>query len=262
MKNILVKLGGSVITEPDYRESIIDQLVKLQKMGYSISIVHGGGKLISYYLNKLEVESRFVDGLRVTTPEALEVVMMALIGKVNKDIVRSFNLKDAPAIGLCGGDGRLIESEKLLRSDGVDLGCVGKPSKINHVLYKIFIEAGYIPVIATIGFGKTGYHNINADHTAAFIAQEVKADKLVYVSDVQGVLNPENNETFEALTPQKVEDLKNQGIITSGMLPKLYACTEALKNGVGEVAIINGKVNNSILQYAIGQGAAGTIITL
>jgi acetylglutamate kinase len=262
MKNILIKLGGSVITDQEYRKSIIKQLVELREKGYGISIVHGGGKLISYYLNKLNISSTFHEGLRITTEEILEVVMMALIGKVNKDIVREFNLSGVPAIGLCGGDARLVECNKLSSGSAVELGRVGEPSKVNVDFYNQLIASGYVVVIATIGFGPDGYYNINADHTAAFVAREVKADELIYVSDVDGVIHPESSAVYASLNKTQVEQLRMDNIITSGMLPKLHSCLEALDHGVSKVYIINGKKKNSIFKAVHEENVYGTEILL
>jgi acetylglutamate kinase len=262
VKNILVKLGGSVITDVSYRQSIIKQLVSIKEAGYSVSVVHGGGKLISHYLEKLDVKAEFYEGLRVTTPEALDVVMMALLGKVNKDIVRDFNLLNVLAVGLSGGDARLIECQKLLLKDGYDLGRVAIPSGINTKFYEMLVDAGYVVIIATIGFGKDGYYNINADHTAAFVAGEVKADHLVFVSDVEGVMHPETGEVYRNLNENAVYDLKKQGVITSGMLPKLQSCFSALKKGVSRVSIINGKRECAIEKAVISCEQPGTEITL
>lgn len=260
MKNILVKLGGSVITDDAYRLSIISQLVEIIHHGHRVAIVHGGGKLISHYLDKLGIQSEFYQGLRVTTKEALDVVLMVLVGKVNKDIVKDFNSSGVKAVGLCGGDGNLITAKKLNLEDGYNLGQVGVPSGVNVELYKGLTDLGYALVIATIGAGEKGYYNINADHTAAFIAQEVKADHLIYVSDVDGVLHPETKELFTSLTPEQIENLKKEGIITAGMLPKLYSCVEALEKGVKRVTILNGKMFNSIQGAVLYDKTPGTEI--
>lgn len=262
MKNILVKLGGSVITDDAYRLSIIQQLVEIIRNGHNVTIVHGGGKLISYYLDRLGIKSEFHEGLRVTPQEALDVVMMTLIGKVNKDIVRDFNSLGIKAVGLSGGDGNLVTCQKLTLEDGYDLGQVGVPSGVNVEFYEELVKLGYAIVIATIGSGEEGYYNINADHTAAFVAQEVKADHLIYVSDVDGVLHPETKELFANLTPDMILNLKNKGIIMAGMLPKLHSCVEALENGVKRVSILNGKKQKAICDAVMLDKAPGTEIVL
>lgn len=262
MKNILVKLGGSVITDINYRAAILKQLVALKKEGYNFVIVHGGGKLISYYLDKLGIESSFYEGLRITSPEAMDVVMMTLVGKVNKDIVRELNVLGLPAVGISGGDASFIQSEKPVFDSGVDLGQVGIPVKINLDLYNCLTDAKYVIVVASVGAGEGGYYNVNADHSAAFIAQEINVDHLIYVSDIDGVFHPETGELFSELTEEKIEKLKHDGVITKGMLPKLYSCLESLKNGVSRVTILNGKTPDSIYNSAVNAKKIGTEILL
>lgn len=262
MKNVLIKLGGSVITDIEYRKNLIKQLVNIKNHDYNISIVHGGGKLISYYLSKLDIISEFHDGLRITTSDVLDVAMMVLVGKVNKDIVKEFDSAGVMAIGLCGGDGNLIKCEKLELDDGPDLGYVGIPRKINVSLYTKLVELGYVLVISTIGIGPDGYYNINADHTAAFIAGQVKADHLIFVSDIDGVLHPETKEVFVKLNENKIRKLQEQAIIKEGMLPKLNSCLEALNNGVKRVSIINGQTPNSIFDTVVNTKHLGTEIVL
>lgn len=262
MKNVLIKLGGSVITDIEYRKNLINQLVDIKHNDYNISVVHGGGKLISYYLSKLDIVTEFYDGLRITSSDVLDVAMMVLAGKVNKDIVKEFDTAGVMAIGLCGGDGNLIKCEKLELDDGPDLGYVGIPRKINVSLYYKLVELGYVLVIATIGIGTDGYYNVNADHTAAFIAGQVRADHLIFVSDIDGVLHPETNEVFVQLNENKIQKLQEQGIIKEGMLPKLNSCLDALKHGVKRVSIINGQTPNSVFDTVVNAGHVGTEIVL
>lgn len=260
MNNILVKLGGSVITDDSYRKSIVKQLVYLKDNGFNICIVHGGGKLISQYLDALNIKSSFHEGLRITSQEALEVAMMALIGKVNKDLVKDFNQFGTQAIGLCGGDGNLITCKKLILPDGSDLDRVGVPEAVNTKLFNQLVEICSVLVIATIAIGSDGYYNINADHTAAFVAQEVKVDHLIFVSDVDGVLHPETKEVYPELNQEKIESLTREGIITDGMLPKLNSCLQALDKGVSKVTILNGRRKDSIIEAAQGKELLATRI--
>lgn len=262
MKSVLVKLGGSVITDKLYRQSIIKQLIYLSKNDYNVCVVHGGGKLISHYFGRLGIKSKFYEGLRITPVEALDVVMMVLVGKVNKDIVKDFNDMGVNAIGLCGGDGALIKSNKLVLNNEIDLGQVGTPIEVNQVLYEQLTALGYVLVIATIAIGDDGYYNVNADHTAAFVAREVKATHLIYVSDVDGVMNTNTNVLYSSLNRQKISELKEQSIITEGMLPKLHSCLDALENGVSKVMILNGKKPDSILEAVVHARCSGTEIVL
>lgn len=262
MKNVLIKLGGSVITDNEYRKSIIKQLVELKHHDCSVAIVHGGGKLISYYLSKLDIITEFYEGLRITSGDVLDVAMMVLVGKVNKDIVKELDACGLSAIGLCGGDGNLIKCKKMVLDEGPDLGYVGVPQKINVSLYNKLTELGYVLVISTIGIGTDGYYNINADHTAAFIAGQVQADHLIFVSDIDGVLHPDTKEVFVKLNESKIHRLQEQRIIKDGMLPKLYSCLDAVKHGVRRVSIINGMTPNSIVDTVVNEKHVGTEIVL
>ncbi|MEW5818983.1 MAG: acetylglutamate kinase [Cyanobacteriota bacterium] len=262
MKSVLIKLGGSVITDIAYRKSILRQVVELSNSGYSISIVHGGGKLITSYMDKLGIKSEYFEGLRITPDETLDVVMMVLIGKVNKDIVKDLTFMNVKALGLCGGDVNLINCKKLEVEAQIDLGKVGVPVAVNKEFYDQIILLGCIPVIATIALGNDSYYNINADHTAAFMAQELGVDHLIFVSDVDGVLHPETKERFELLDKEKIHYLKNEGIIKSGMLPKLQSCIEALEKGVSKVTILNGKKHNAIIDAITKEESVGTEILL
>lgn len=262
MKKLLIKLGGSIITDEKYRQTILSQLIELKKLGYKISIVHGGGKLISHYLEKLNIKTEFIDGLRYTSPEILDIVMMTLIGKVNKDIVLDFKKLGTTAFGISSGDGDLVECCKKEFANGLDLGLIGQPKKFNLELYNKLVDLGYPLVIATVGISDESFYNINADFTAAYIAKEAKVDHLIFVSDVNGVLNPETKETYSELNKIKISELKNAGIITEGMLPKLNSCLEALEGGVSRVSILSGKIENSILGCATLKNLSGTEISL
>lgn len=260
MKNVLVKLGGSVITDGSYRKSIVKQLVQLRDEGFNICIVHGGGKLISHYLNALNIKSEFHEGLRITSPEVLEVAMMALIGRVNKDLVKDFNQFGSQAIGLCGGDGNLVTCNKFILPGGQDIGMVGVPETFNKKLFDKLVDLGAVLVIATIAIGPEGYYNVNADHMAAFVAQEASVDHLVFVSDVDGVLHPQTKEVYVELSKEKIDSLTREGIITDGMLPKLNSCLQALDKGVSKVTILNGRREGSIIDAVIGKELIATRI--
>lgn len=262
MKTLLIKLGGSIITDEEYRQTILKQLIELIDLGYKISIVHGGGKLISHYLERLSIKTEFIDGLRYTSPEILDIVMMTLIGKVNKDIVLDFKKLGVTAFGISSGDGDLIECSQKQPENGVDLGFIGEPKKFNFELYNKLVGLGYPLVIATVGIAKDSFYNINADFTAAYIAKEAKVDHLIYVSDVNGVLNLETKETYSKLNRAKILELKHAQIITEGMLPKLNSCLSALEGGVSRVSILSGKIYNSILDCATDKNISGTEIKL
>ena len=261
MKNVLIKLGGSVITDDSYRRSIVKQLIEIKQNNLNPCIVHGGGKLITYYMEKLGIKTEFFEGLRITNEQARDIVLMAL-SKVNKDLVYDFNSLGDLAIGICGGDANLIYGEKITHPSGKYLGYVATPTKVNTDFFKTITKLGYTIIISSIGLCEDGYYNINADHSAAIVAQQTKADHLIYVSDVSGVLHPETNEHYPVLTKEKIKSLQKEGIITAGMIPKLNSCLESLEKGVKNVCIINGKEKNSLCNYLINNKLAGTKINL
>jgi acetylglutamate kinase len=203
----------------------------------------------------------FEGGLRVTTEEVLDVVMMSLAGKVNKLIVKDFNDCGDLALGISGVDASLFRAEKLLSVTNIDLGFVGTPVSINIEAYKKLLSLQMTLVIATLGVSDCGILNINADHTAAFLAQQVQAEHLLFVSDVDGVLDPETSKTIPNINRAGFETLKAKGHITEGMIPKLCSCLDAVENGVKQVTIVNGRREGALFQTIVSQKNLGTIIT-
>jgi acetylglutamate kinase len=228
-------------------------------------VVHGGGPDINKALDKFEIKSQFINGLRVTDAATMEVAQMVLVGKTNKEIVSMLNQKGGKAIGLCGIDGRLIECERYTTSvDGkdTDLGYVGKIMKINSKVLDVIAKDEYIPVVAPIGVGSDGEsYNINADTVAGEIAAALKAEKLMLLTDVEGVkASKESNEIIPALTIPEVHDLIEKKVIVGGMIPKVLGCVEALEKGVGRTHIIDGRIPHCILLEIFTYKGIGTMI--
>ncbi|WP_077623610.1 acetylglutamate kinase [Sediminibacillus massiliensis] len=260
MNYLVIKCGGSVFEALPF--SFFEDIVNLQKNSpYQPVIVHGGGPLINSLLERLEVESPFVDGLRVTNSEVLDVVEMALSGSLNKQIVRKLHKAGGNGFGLSGIDGQLLTA--VPAGENHSLGFVGKVSEVNSVIVDQIAGLGYIPVISPLGIDEQGQtYNINADMAAASIAQALKA-KLCFISDIPGILVEEHGEqtTLHQATAEKIEGLIEAGIIKGGMIPKVRSAIEALGHGVPEVSIINGMAPDSLTEFTNGE-KIGTKITL
>ncbi|GAE35415.1 acetylglutamate kinase [Halalkalibacter akibai] len=239
MKDVVViKCGGSTIAElsPEFFSSV----VKMQESGKHPIIVHGGGPAINQLLQKLDIKSEFVDGLRKTTADVLETAEMVLCGKVNKQVVTSIHQAGGKAVGLSGCDGKLIEVNPI--NEGM-LGYVGEPTKVNTGLLHSLMELNMIPVIAPIGMNQQGVHyNVNADSAAAAIAKELGAEQLVFVTDVDGILK--DGKCLEQVTAEEIEAYIADGTIYGGMLPKVKAALSTLTDNLESVMIMNGKSRN------------------
>ncbi|MDC3424457.1 acetylglutamate kinase [Aquibacillus sp. 3ASR75-11] len=260
MNYMIIKCGGSVLDALPL--SFYENIVDLHKAGNIVPIiVHGGGPIISSYLKKHGVKTSFVQGLRVTTDEVLDVVEMALSGSVNKKIVRKLNHVDGNAYGISGVDGGLLTATKI--TGEVDLGFVGEVTHVKRAIIDRIAEQGYIPVLSPLALDTSGQrYNINADMAASAIAQALGA-KLCFISDIPGIYTMENGEkkVFRHLSEQKINQLINEQVIYGGMIPKVQSALKALSDQVPEVAIINGKEKGSIIQHASGK-SVGTKITL
>lgn len=264
-KTIVIKYGGNAMINDDLKNSVMEDITLLKYIGMNPVVVHGGGPDINSALDRLGIKSEFKNGLRVTDAETMEVVQMVLVGKTNKEIVSLLNQKGAKAIGLCGIDGNLIECERLKASvDGeeTDLGYVGKITKINSKMLEIMSKDEYIPVVAPIGVGTDGKsYNINADTVAGEIAAALKAEKLMLLTDVEGVkMSKDSKEIIPALTLNEVYDLIDKKVIQGGMIPKVLGCIEALEKGVGRTHIIDGRIPHSILLEIFTNKGIGTMI--
>ncbi len=261
-KTIVIKYGGNAMINEDLKRTVMEDITLLKYVGMNPVIVHGGGPDISAELKTHNVESEFVNGLRVTDADTIKIAQMVLVGKTNKEVVSNININGGKAVGLCGIDGRIIECEPLTEdSEGnkIDIGFVGKITKINAGIIKSLCEDEYIPVIAPIGTDKCGQsYNINADTVASAVATAMSAEKLIYLTDVEGVKDNEGNIIFE-ITTENAEKLIEEGTISGGMIPKSRACMEAVSKGVNRVHIIDGRILHSIILEIFTDTGIGTM---
>lgn len=268
-ETLVIKFGGSAMGSDGNLRNFAKNIVLLKQIGINPVIVHGGGPQIGQMLDKLSIKSSFVDGLRVTDSDTVDVVEMVLAGSINKTIVKEINEAGGKAIGICGKDGNLIKAKKLNRTKKnndsniekiLNLGFVGEPYKIDPEILAIFEDSDIIPVIAPIGIGDSGEtFNINADTVAGAIASSLQALKLVILSDVDGVMLP-NGELVSHLNIATAKKMINDGIITGGMIPKVETCINALESGVAFSHILNGSVDNILLMEIFTESGAGTMI--
>ena len=265
-KMIVIKYGGSAMVNPVAREQFIQDIVLMKYVGINPVIVHGGGPEINEMLQKIGKESKFIEGNRVTDEETVEIVEMVLSGKVNKGIVADINKYGGKAVGLSGKDGNMVFVEKKFAEvDGekIDIGFVGEIKEINTEVIKLLEPNDVIPVISSIGVDKNGQtYNINADYVAGAIAGKLQADRLVFLTDVDGILLDYNNKQtiIDEIDVKKVNDLIEREIISGGMLPKVTTCLDAIENGVENVVILNGKLEHSLLLELFTEEGAGTLI--
>ncbi|MCX7710187.1 MAG: acetylglutamate kinase [Clostridia bacterium] len=264
-KTVVIKYGGNAMINEDLKNFVMEDITLLKYIGMNPVVVHGGGPEINKALDKFDIKSEFVNGLRVTDASTMEIAQMVLVGKTNKEIVSMLNQKGGKAIGLCGIDGNLIECEQLKTNvDGkeVDLGYVGKITGINSKLIELLAKDEYIPVVAPIGVGSDGKsYNINADTVAGEIAAALGAEKLMLLTDVEGVkLNKDSNDICPALTIKEVHELIDKKVINGGMIPKVLGCVEALEKGVGRTHILDGRIPHCILLEIFTNKGIGTMI--
>jgi acetylglutamate kinase len=259
-KTFVIKYGGAVMTDERLKETFAKDVTILRKIGINIVIVHGGGKEITETANALGIQTRFVDGQRYTDQKMIDVVLMVLAGMINKEIVNSINTNGGNATGLCGVDNMLLRARKL-SSNGTDLGLVGEIVSVNVPYLNLLLQNGMMPVIAPIGVGENGQlYNINADLAAGSIAAALKAEKLVYLSDTEGVLV--NNKLVSTLTKPQSEKLMNEGSIFGGMIPKVTSGFNTLEAGVKKVHIIDGRIKHSLLLEIFTDEGVGTQMVL
>jgi acetylglutamate kinase len=250
----VVKLGGSVGEGSD---TVLQDVSVLWKLGIRIVLVHGGGQAISSWLQRVGKEPKFLHGLRVTDAETLEVVTMVLAGKINTEAVVSLQRQGLPAIGLTGADGALFEACPL--AAGEELGLVGNVVRVNPAPVKAVLEAGYIPVVAPLGYNaELGLMNVNADTAAGELAAAMAAEKAIFLTDVDGVLDADGH-LISILSESQVVELISNGVISGGMIPKVEACLRAL-DGARSAHIINGRVPNALLLEVLTQSGIGTMI--
>jgi acetylglutamate kinase len=265
-KTIVVKYGGNAMTDDRLKESFARDVVLLKLVGINPVVVHGGGPQIDELLKRVGKKGEFVQGMRVTDAETMDVVEMVLGGQVNKEIVNLVNRHGGRAVGLTGKDGAFIRARKMLvRAPGegdemIDIGQVGEVEAIDPKIVQTLLEGGFIPVIAPVGFGARGEsYNINSDLVAGKVAEILKAEKLVVLTNTPGVLDKKGN-LVTGLTARKVDDLFADGTISGGMLPKIGSALEAVKNGVNSCHIIDGRVEHALLLEILTSEGVGTLI--
>ena len=262
-KNITVKFGGAAMGEENLSLSFAKDIVLLKQVGINPLIVHGGGSRIKKMLERLNVKSSFVNGLRVTDKETVPIVEMVLSGSINKEIVMEINREGGKAVGLSGKDALLVKGKKLKKKKKTDpdLGFVGTPETVNNELLQWCIDSDYIPVIAPICYGQDfETYNINADTMAGYISSSVHSERLILLTNVKGVLDKKGN----LLTQISIKDVKkliSNGTITEGMIPKVETCVQAVTNGVKAAVILDGTLPHAILLEIFTEHGAGTLIT-
>lgn len=269
-KTIVVKYGGNAMTDETLKNSFARDMVMLKLIGINPIVIHGGGPQIGEMLEKLNIKSEFINGMRVTTTEAMDVVEMVLGGQVNKDIVNLINQNGGKAIGLTGKDGQLLHAKKLqvtrqtpdmLAPEIIDIGHVGEVTRVNTQVLDMLSHSDFIPVIAPIGVDADGAsYNINADLVAGKVAEVLRAEKLILLTNISG-LQDKSGEVLTGLSTQEVDDLIANGTIYGGMLPKIQCALDAVHAGVTSAHIIDGRVPNSTLLELFTDEGVGTLIT-
>ena len=257
-KVVVVKYGGNAMTNETLKQAVMQDIVLLSLVGIKVVLVHGGGPEINAMLKKINKQSEFVNGLRYTDEETIDIVQMVLAGKVNKDLVQLLQRAGGKAMGLCGLDGDLIKAKQL----NPDLGYVGDITEIDPDPINTALKNGYIPVVSTVASGKNGeVFNINADTAAARIAAEMGAANLILLTDIKGLLEDKDDDStlIRVVGVSEVPYLKNQGIISGGMIPKIDCCVEAVRRGVKKTNIIDGRIPHSILIEMFSDDGIGTM---
>ena len=257
-KTIVVKYGGNAMINETLKQQVMEDIVLLWLIGVRTVLIHGGGPEITETMKKVGKEAVFVDGLRVTDRETMDIVQMVLAGKVNKTLVNLLEMKGGKAVGLSGIDGRIIES----KTKDEKLGFVGEVTKINPQTIEDLLEKGYIPVLSTVGCDKDGNtYNINGDTAAAYIAGALNAERLIMMTDIDGILKDKDDPTtlIHEISLDETEKLYSDGIISGGMIPKVECCVDAIHKGVKTVVILDGRVPHSILMELLTDEGAGTL---
>lgn len=260
-KIVVIKYGGNAMTNKELKDAVMSDIVLLTLVGIKVVLVHGGGPEINDMLKRLNIESKFINGLRYTDEAAIDVVKMVLSGKVNKELVQLLAQHKGSALGLCGIDGDMLIAEKKTTDDGQDLGYVGEITQVNTKPILDALSNGYIPVIATVATDKEGNtYNINADTAAARIAAELGAANLILMTDIAGLLRDKDDTStlIPKVNVSEVPYLKMQGIVSGGMIPKIDCCVEAVRRGVDGAVIIDGRVPHSILIEIFSNEGVGT----
>lgn len=258
-RTVVVKYGGAAMTDPDLRDKVAADIVLMKLVGVNPVVVHGGGPEITSFMERLELPVEFHDGLRVTTPEAMEVVRMVLVGKVNQELVSAINSHGRLAVGVSGEDGNLVRAQ----AKDPRLGRVGEVTAIDTTVLDNLIEDGFIPVVATVAAGDDGgAFNVNADLVAGELAAALGADKVIFLTDVDGLYRDfsDKSSLISALSPDQAEQLIASDLLEGGMVPKVAACVQALKGGVRRAHILNGTVEHALLLEVYTDEGVGTMI--
>ena len=263
-KVVVIKYGGNAMISPELFDAVIEDIILLQLVGIYVVLVHGGGPEINELLERLGLEPKFVNGLRYTDADTMEIVQSVLCGKINKDLVSMIERKGGSAVGLCGLDGRLLEACKKQSKDGEDYGYVGDITGVNPEIVLQAINDGHIPVVATVAFGvddDTPY-NVNADTAAAQLAIALSAEKLILLTNTRGVLREKDKEEtlIKQIKSQEIDELRANNIVAGGMIPKVECCAEAVAGGVLRTHILDGRIPHSILIEMLTDEGAGTMI--
>ncbi len=262
-KTVVIKYGGSALINPEIKETLIKDIALMKLVGMKPVIVHGGGPDINAFLKKMDIKSEFINGLRVTDEETMQIVEMVLAGKLNKSIVTDIELQGVKSVGISGKDGGILKAEKI-QKDGIDYGCVGDVKEVDTSLIESLINNDFIPVIAPIGKDDNGVtYNINADYAAVAIAGALKAEKLVFLTDVEGVMRDihDPNSIMSFIKADKVQSLIDDGTISGGMIPKVQCCMAGVEAGVENVHILDGRVEHCLLLEIFTQKGIGTMIS-
>lgn len=265
-KTFVVKYGGAAMVDEELKASFVQDVILLKYVGIHVVVVHGGGPQINQTLDKMGIESRYVRGMRVTDSETIDIIEMVLVGKVNKEIVGLINHHGGSAVGLSGKDGTLILARKMnvkVPGDGesteiIDIGMVGEIVRVNPRVIKSLDQNLFIPVIAPVGVGEMGEtYNINADLVAGRVAAALGAEKLILLTDVEGVRSTQGD-LLSTLTVSRSRELIEQNVISSGMIPKVECCVDALNGGVGKTHIIDGRMKHAVLLEIFTKEGIGT----
>jgi acetylglutamate kinase len=262
-KIVVIKYGGNAMTSPDLKKLVMKDLALLNEVGIKVVLVHGGGPEINKMLDALNLESHFVNGLRYTDEQTMQVVQMVLCGKINKDLVSMLESYNARAIGISGVDGNLITAEKM--SGDVDYGFVGEIKSVDSRVIIDILNNGYIPIISSLGKNEKGeVFNLNADTTAAAIAGALKAENLILMTDIKGIFKDikDENSFVPVIKINEVDNLINEGIIKGGMIPKISCVVDAVKEGVKKAIILDGREPHSILVELLSDKGVGTMFDL
>ena len=266
---IVIKYGGNAMADSDLVESFCNDIVFLKQSGLKPVIVHGGGPQIGSMLERLGIKTKFESGMRITDEDTLEVVEMVLAGRINKNIASKINSSGGKAVGISGKDGSMIVAEKLTKQNGsnesniekiIDLGYVGFPKKINNTIIETLIKDDFIPIIAPLGIGVDGKtYNINADTAAGAIASSLKSKRLLILTDVEGVIDSNNN-LLEEVNGKKIDEMIESGEVSGGMIQTLNTCLDSVSHGVDAAVIVDGRVKHAVLLELFTDHGAGTLV--